>query len=135
MYRNILVPISFKVDRDTIGPVKLAGILAAPDAQITLLHVVEHLPPHAASYMPHDYMKTTQEARLKELKALAADLPNANCIVIEGHSGRSILDWAEKNNPDIIVLSSHRPGMQDMILGSTTLQLVKHAACSIHLAR
>lgn len=135
MYKNILLPISFKVDRDTAAPIRVAKALAAPEAKITLLHVVEHLPPYAASYMPHDYLKTTQEKRQGELDVLAAQLPNANGVVIEGHSGRSILDWAERNRPDLIVIASHQPGMQDAILGSTTLQIVKSAKCSIHVAR
>ena len=37
MYHNILVPISFDAERDTSAPLKLAKILATPDANVTLL--------------------------------------------------------------------------------------------------
>lgn len=135
MYHNILVPISFDADRDTSGPLKLAQLLASPEARITLLHVVEHIPGYAISYMPEDYLKATRDAIQEQLDDMAAPLPNATGVVIEGHSGRSVLDWAESNSPDLIIIASHRPGMQDLLLGSTASQVVRHAACAVHVVR
>lgn len=135
MYHNILVPISFDADRDTTGTLKLAELLATPDAKITLLHVVEHIPGYAISYMPADYLREARQAIQGQLDDLAKGLPNAQGIVIEGHSGRSILDWAEEHKPDLIIIASHRPGMQDLLLGSTAAQVVRHAGCAVHVVR
>lgn len=135
MYHNILVPISFDTERDVSGPLKLARMLATPDAQITLLHVVEQIPSYAISYLPQDYMAEARASIQAELDGLAETLPNARGLVIEGHSGRSILDWAEINKPDLIIVASHRPGMQDLLLGSTASQVVRHAACAVHVVR
>ncbi|MDU9002288.1 universal stress protein [Sedimentitalea todarodis] len=135
MYQNILVPIAFDTDRDTSGPLKLAQLLASPEAKITLLHVVEHIPGYAISYMPQDYLKAARDAIQEQLDDMAATIPNATGVVIEGHSGRSILDWAESNLPDLIIIASHRPGMQDLLLGSTASQVVRHAACAVHVVR
>ncbi|WP_170332231.1 universal stress protein [Ruegeria arenilitoris] len=135
MYHNILVPISFDAERDTSGPLKLAQILATPDAQVTLLHVVEHIPDYAISYMPVEYLTEARKAIQTELDMLAEKLPNATGVVIEGHSGRTILDWAETNKPDLIVMASHRPGMQDLLLGSTATHVVRHAGCAVHVVR
>lgn len=135
MYHNILVPISFDPERDVSAPMKLAGLLATPEGQITLLHVIEHIPAYAISYMPAGYMDEARQAIENELASLAAELPNAKAIVIQGHSGRSILDWAEVNKPDLIIMASHRPGMQDLLLGSTASQVVRHAACAVHVVR
>lgn len=135
MYHNILVPISFDTERDISGPLKLAELLGTPNAQITLLHVVEHIPAYAISYMPTDYLVETRVAIERELQALADPLPNARAVVIEGHKGRSILDWAEENKPDLIIVASHRPGMQDLLLGSTATQIVRNAGCAIHVVR
>lgn len=135
MYHNILVPISFDSERDVSGPLKLAQLLAAPEASITLLHVVEHIPGYAASYMPEDYLKETRQAIRVQLSDMAATLPNANAVVVEGHSSRSILDWAKTNKPDLIIIASHRPGMQDLLLGSTASQVVRHARCAVHVVR
>lgn len=135
MYHNILVPISFDEDRDVSGPLKLAELLATKGAKITLLHVVEQIPGYAISYMPPDYLEGTREAVKEELDKLAAKLPGAEGVLIEGHSGRSILDWADENEPDLIIIASHRPGMQDLLLGSTAAQVVRHAACAVHVVR
>ncbi|MTI03162.1 universal stress protein [Roseibium sp. RKSG952] len=135
MYHNILVPISFDAERDTSGPLKLAQILATPDAQVTLLHVVEHIPDYAISYMPVEYLTEARKAIQTELDMLAEKLPNATGVVIEGHSGRTILDWAETNKPDLIIMASHRPGMQDLLLGSTATHVVRHAGCAVHVVR
>lgn len=135
MYHNILVPIAFDADRDTTAPMKLAQLLATPEAKITLLHVIEHIPAYAMSYVPQDLVQETRTAIATELAEMAATLPNAESVVIEGHSGRSILDWAETNRPDLIIIASHRPGMQDLLLGSTAAQVVRHARCAVHVVR
>ena len=135
MYHNILVPISFDSERDVSGPLKLARLLAAPEAKITLLHVVEHIPGYAISYMPPGYMAEVRKAIQTELDGLAQTVPGAIGQVVEGHSGRTILDWAETNKPDLIVIASHRPGMQDLLLGSTASRVVRHAACAVHVVR
>lgn len=135
MYHNILVPIAFDAERDVSAPLKLAKLLATPDAKITLFHVVEHIPGYAISYMPTDYLIEVREAIQNELDEMAATVPGGVGVVIEGHSGRSILDWAEANSPDLIIIASHRPGMQDLLLGSTAAQVVRHAACAVHVVR
>lgn len=135
MYHNILVPISFDADRDISAPLKLAEILATPEALVTLLHVVEHIPDYAISYMPTEYISEARKAIQAELDGLAAQLPKAQGQVVEGHSGRTILNWAETNSPDLIIMASHRPGMQDLLLGSTATHVVRHANCAVHVVR
>ncbi|EEE38360.1 universal stress family protein [Rhodobacteraceae bacterium KLH11] len=135
MYHNILVPISFDVERDISGALKLAQVLATPEAKVVLLHVVEHIPDYAISYMPVEYLTEARKAVQAELDKLAEGLPNARGLVVEGHSGRTILDWAEVNKPDLIIMASHRPGMQDLLLGSTATHVVRHAKCAVHVIR
>ena len=135
MYKNILVPISFDDDAKTQAASAVARKLADADARITLLHVMEHIPGYAISYVPPDYLKQSRAAIQGELDDLAAKLSHATGVVVEGHSGRTILDWAEENGVDCIVIASHRPGMQDLLLGSTAAKVVRHAACAVHVLR
>ncbi len=135
MYKNILVPIAFDEDHDVSIPLGVARFLSDKDAKITLLHVVEHIPGYAISYIPPDFLHETRVAIQAELDKLAAGIPNAEGVMIEGHPARGILDWAEANSPDLIVVASHRPGMQDFLLGSTAGQVVRHAVCSVHVLR
>ncbi|MEZ5676423.1 Nucleotide-binding universal stress protein, UspA family [Thalassovita litoralis] len=135
MYNKILVPVSFDSDRNSAGAIQIAQALSADGAQITLMHVMEHIPGYAISYMPTDYLAESRGAIEQELANMGRDLPNAQAVVIEGHSGRTIVDWAEENGVECIVIASHRPGMQDLLLGSTAAQVVRHAKCAVHVLR
>jgi len=135
MYKHVLVPVSFDNERDSAGALAVARRLAGDDGRISLLHVVEEVPNYAITYLPEGYRDQAKEAVKKELADIAATLPNASSQVVDGHSSRTILDWAEKHKPDCIVIASHRPGMQDMLLGSTAAKVVRHAACAVHVIR
>lgn len=137
MYSNILVPIAFDEgsDEKIKRAVDVARILAADEARITLLHVMEQVPGYAINYLPADYSAQARQAVERELNDLAAQVPGGVGLVIEGHSGRTILDWAEANGTDLIVVASHRPGMQDLLIGSTAAQVVRHATCAVHVLR
>ena len=135
MYDHILVPISFDEDRDAAGAVEVARKLAGDGGRITLLHVMEQIPSYAISYMPQEYLQESRNAIMTELSEMAEKLPNATGLIVDGHSGRTILDWAGENDVDCIVIASHRPGMQDLLLGSTASQVVRHADCAVHVVR
>jgi nucleotide-binding universal stress UspA family protein len=135
MYTKILVPVSFDTERDSKGALGIAQALSAEGGTITLIHVMESIPGYAISYMPTEYVSESRQAIEKELAEMSSDLPNAEVVVIEGHSGRTIVDWAEENGSDCIVIASHRPGMQDLLLGSTAANVVRHAKCAVHVLR
>jgi nucleotide-binding universal stress UspA family protein len=60
---------------------------------------------------------------------------NTKIEVVVGHGANSILDYAEQNEVDCIILASHRPGYQDYFLGSTAARVVRHATCAVHVLR
>lgn len=135
MYSNILVPIALDNDDGrSAQAIAVAKELATDTARITLLHVVESVPSYAISYIPDDILAATRKGIASELARLAADI-GAKAEIIDGHSGRSILDYAEEHGNDLIVIASHRPGMQTLLLGSTATHVVRHAKCSVHVLR
>lgn len=135
MYSNILVPVSFDSDRNAAGALEVAQALSEEGGKIILIHVMEHIPGYAISYMPTDYVAESRMAIETELAAMGVALPNAEAVVVEGHSGRTIVDFAADNDIDCIVIASHRPGMQDLLLGSTATAVVRHAKCAVHVLR
>lgn len=135
MYNNILVPVSFDEERDATGALDVAKTLAGKGAKITIIHVMEKIPGYAISYMPPEYISGSRAAIQTELASIVKGIDNAEGVVIEGHSGRSILDFADNSGIDCIVIASHRPGMQDYFLGSTAAQVVRHAQCAVHVVR
>ncbi|WP_306115417.1 MULTISPECIES: universal stress protein [unclassified Roseovarius] len=135
MYNNILVPISFDQDRDAQGAIDIARTLAAEGATITLIHVIEQIPGYAASHLPPNFVQEKHAVLHADLEAMASNIPNATAAVVSGHAGRTLLDWAEEHDVDCIVIASHRPGMQDLLLGSTAAKVVRHAGCAVHVLR
>ncbi|WP_116133812.1 universal stress protein [Tropicimonas sp. IMCC34043] len=135
MYKNVLVPVSFEADRNARQAMVIAQSIRDPDGKITLLHVMEHLPQYATEYLPPDHIDRAREDVASGLSALSAGVDNAEVVVVEGHSARTILDYADEVGTDCIVIASHRPGMQDYFLGSTAARVVRHAKCAVHVVR
>lgn len=135
MYDKLLVPVAFDQNHDGHRGVAVAKALANPGARITLLHVMEEVPGFAISYLPQDFQDEGRAAVTKALEAYTEDMDNAHIAIVEGHPGRTIVDWAEDHGADCIVISSHRPGLQDYFLGSTAARVVRHAACAVHVLR
>ena len=135
MYKNILVPIAADHDPSTAGVLNVARALASDGAKITALTVVETMPGYVAAHLPEDQMAHTKreiEAGLKEDLAGAQDV---TVKVVEGHAARSILDYAESEGVDCIVMASHRPDISDYFLGSTASRGVRRAQCAVHVLR
>ena len=135
MYAHVLVPVSFDTERDSARTLAVARLLAGDTGHISLLHVIEQVPAYATTYLPEGYQNEARKTLRARLSEMADSLPDASAHVIEGHSARTILDWAESHTPDCIVIASHRPGMQDLLLGSTAAKIVRHATCAVHVTR
>ena len=46
-----------------------------------------------------------------------------------------ILGVAEEAEADLVVVGSHRPAMKDYLLGTNAARVVRHARCSVLVAR
>jgi nucleotide-binding universal stress UspA family protein len=56
-------------------------------------------------------------------------------IVGHGSAYDEILHYARETKSDLIVIGSHRPEMQDYLLGPTAAKVVRHAKCSVLVVR
>ena len=65
----------------------------------------------------------------------ASDL-KPNILVTHGASiYAEILAVAEQAEADLVVVGSHRPAMKDYLLGTNAAPVVRHARCSVLVAR
>ena len=65
----------------------------------------------------------------------ASDL-KLNILVTHGVSiYAEILGAAEEAEADLVVVGSHRPAMKDYLLGTNAARVVRHARCSVLVAR
>ena len=136
MFKNILVPIDMGHVVEGKSIIDAAIEHAAEGAKITLLNVVEDIPNWAAINLPADIIDNSLQASRDELQAIAnASGRKMEVEIRTGHSYNTILDVAEEKDADLIIVASHRPGLQDYLLGSTAAKVVRHAKCSILVIR
>jgi nucleotide-binding universal stress UspA family protein len=135
MYKNILVPIALDHERDNNPTLYLAHKLLDKGGKITALHVLEHIDGYAEVYLSKDQLENRRKQAEADLVTEIADQKGVKPVVIAGHSGHSIVEYAKSQDVDCIIIASHRPGLQDYFLGSTAARVVRHANCSVHVVR
>lgn len=135
MYRNILIPVAFDPENAPDAALEAARVLADEGASVTVLHVIEELPGYATSYVAADFIERSRKDVKDRLTEIAATIDGGKAAVVHGHSSRTILDWAEDNAVDCIIVSSHKPGLQDYFLGGTAARVVRYAKCAVHVIR
>ena len=136
MYKKILIPVALDHQGKGEDAMAVAKRLKADAAEVILLHVLEEIPGYVLAEIPASIFETANQEALVELKKIADNAGvAAQCNVLRGHAGVSIVDFAEKHGIDLIVIASHKPGLADYFLGSTAARVVRHAPCSVHVMR
>ena len=107
-----------------------------PSGTVRLLHVLEDVPSYVAAELPRDLNDRRQAEAKVELAALN-DTKNitVKTEVRTGAAANQILQAAEDNGADLIMIASHRPGLSDYFIGSTAARVVRHAQCSVLISR
>ena len=66
----------------------------------------------------------------------AAGVVNVSTLVVEGDAGTAIVDTAQREACDVIVMATHgRSGIVRTLLGSVADHVVRHAGCAVLLCR
>jgi universal stress protein F len=133
MYRNILVPVAYEPGVNAEAELAAARQLVSPGGQVTLLHAMEPVPFFALDYMPEGYHTDLVAAIRADLDRQAETVPNGRSTVVQGEAARAILDFAQEQGVDCIILASHR--IDTSLYGSTAARVVRYAPCAVHLLR
>lgn len=142
-YTHMLVAIDFSeaTDRVVRRAIELATTL---DARITLLHVVDYLPPigFADDFSPspavlidEDELIANGRRSLDEIVArlkLPADLSR---IVLIGPPKQEIIRAATDHGADLIVIGSHGVRGLSRLLGTTASGVLNDAVCDVLAVR
>ena len=134
MYSKILVPMA--LDHDiSHRTLEAAEALRISGGEIIALHVHEAPQGSVSTYLDQETVDAGLDLARQRLNDKVADIANVAPVLVSGHSARSIIDYANANEIDCIVMGSHKPGLRDYFLGSTAARVVRHAACSVHVQR
>jgi nucleotide-binding universal stress UspA family protein len=141
MYKNILLAIDLNdkasCRKPLLSAVELARTFGAQLHVLTVVREVEAILQAKTAPLGYDLIEADLENRIAALirRADASDL-KPDILVTHGASiYAEILGAAEEAEADLVVVGSHRPAMKDHLLGTNAARVVRHARCSVLVAR
>lgn len=134
MYKRILVPVALDhgLSPKTLA---IARTLCDPGGEIVALHVHEEPEHSVRAYVDESLMEKGYENANALLHEKLDGHDGVKAEIVQGHTYRSIIDYAQSHAVDCIVMGSHKPGFSDFLLGSTAARVVRHAPCAVHVYR
>ncbi len=144
MFKHILVP----VDGSSTSGQAMAKAIAIAEAFKSMVTVIYVIDPYAFtgvgtdfSYGQAEYLGAATAEANEAIKAAKQAFQNhgitVTASIVEGHAiYRGILETAESVNADLIVMGSHgRRGLEKLVLGSVTAQVLSHTHLSVLVVR
>ena len=134
MYDKILVPMALDhgISHQTL---KAARALLSDGGQILVLHVFEVPKGALTPYLEESVLQDGIAAARKIMDEKTAHIGEVTTEIRRGHAYRNIIDYAEEQGVDCIVIGSHKPNYSDYFIGSTAARVVRHAPCAVHVHR
>lgn len=134
MYKKIIVALGLEHGHGERG-IQTARRLKQEGGQIIAVHVLAPVPGFASYYLPPDHEETARDETLKAMRLRVGKADDAKLVILSGHPGVTITEYAETIGADLIIVGSHKPELQDYLLGSTAARVVRHAPCAVHVLR
>jgi len=125
----------------------VAGLPWPDGSTIRIVGAVEHAPelfglpwipvvPEDAGAIEGDVVARLTDALLTTEQAIARPALTVDHVLLRGHAARSIVDEARTFGADLLVLGSRgHGGLETMLLGSTSAEVVDHAPCPVLVIR
>jgi nucleotide-binding universal stress UspA family protein len=139
MYSSILVPVDLDEPSSWHKAVPVAQAIGQCfGAKVALVHVVSNALLTAEAEWSGLALRRILETARARLGSLADELKADADIaahVATGKVYRGVLDVAEQERVNLIVMASHRPEMKDFLIGENAERVVRHARCSVLVVR
>ena len=141
MYRNILLPLDLNQESSWQKALPVAlGLCGSFGAK---LHVMTVVPDSGSAYVAGFFSADFKQKALDQAHATLAKFVDGNVpdgvevqqIVANGTVYKEVLSTAGEIGVDLIVMASHRPELQDYLLGPNAARVVRHAEMSVMVVR
>jgi len=141
MYADIMLAVDLVAPETQTKAVSTAIALAKTFG--ARLHVITVVPDYGTSlvggFFTKEHERQALEATNKALHDFTAEnLPKEiklQHIVGHGTIYQEILRYAAETGCELIVMASHRPELEDYLLGPNAARVVRHARCSVMVVR
>ncbi|GAA0773585.1 universal stress protein [Roseibium denhamense] len=140
MFKKILLPVDPAEPEFASDALEKASQLARDyGAKIHLLAVCPEVQSFVASQLPEGFQDRELKETAKVLEAIGGklDVPGGtvDCYVRMGSVYHEVIEEADKASCDLILMTSHRPGLSTYFIGSNAAHIVRHAPCSVMVLR
>lgn len=133
---RVIAPVDFS--EPSLNAVETAASLTASRDAVRVLHVLAEAAPHEPGVVWAAVDDKTRAIHaVQEVKRqLPEDLRDVSVTARVGSPSQEIVRFAEEQDADLIVLSSHgRTGFRRAVLGSVAEQVVRRAHCPVLVLR
>lgn len=140
MFQKILVPIDPAEPKFADEALAKASQMARDyGAKIHLLAVCPEVQSFVASQLPEGFQEREMQETAGILKQVgdALDAPEGavDVTVRVGSVYHEVIEEAEKASCDLVLMTSHKPGLSTYFIGSNAAHIVRHAPCSVMVLR
>jgi universal stress protein G len=140
MFKNILVPVDLSDTELAKASIETAVALArASIGRVRLLNVLPLTPVALAQYVPADFEEQQRRSSEEAMNIIAGesglDARHISIVVRQGGIYHEILEETKTMGADLVVMSSHSPGVRTYVLGSNAAHVVRYARCSVLVVR
>lgn len=141
MYEHILFPVD--LGNESSWAKALPTAVEYCTAFGSTLHVMTVMPdfgsPMVAQFFPAGHedkmMENANEVLHKFVSDRVPDTIKVQHIVADGTIYKTIIETAENIGADLIIMGSHRPELQDYLLGPNAARVVRHSSKSVLVVR
>ncbi|KNH20633.1 MAG: universal stress protein [Priestia megaterium] len=135
MYQKILLAVdgSEHSKRAAEHAIQVASFI--PQSQVEIISVIDLS--KAKTEILHGELKQKRQQALEEIKSCFEKKQIAHQLKIErGDPGPTIVDYANKNNFDLVVIGSRGlNSLQEMVLGSVSHKVAKRVHCPVMIIK
>ena len=142
MYKNVLLAVDLNHEESWLKALPVA--VQNCKAFGAKLHVVTVVPdfgmPIVASHFPddfHDKVIADVEKHLKKFMAdhVPKDVQSAHSVASGGPVYDKVMDYANANKIDLIIMGAYRPDLKNYLLGPNAARVARHARQSVLVVR
>jgi nucleotide-binding universal stress UspA family protein len=136
MYKTILIPVDLGHTDAAPKMIDVARKLGDGNARIALCNVIWDIPEYVLVELPKDISARAEAEAEAGLKAIAdKNGLDPDIHIVHGQPANAILDLGQKLGAELIIVASHKPGLEDFFIGSTASRIISRAKCCVHVIR
>lgn len=139
MTNRILVPMTHSTESEKALAHALSNF---PDAEITVLHVINPSYHYGAEgYFSYEQIMEGEERKAEQLFETAREIAETHDVTITterlvGHTSRTIVEYAEENRFDQVIMGSRgRSGISRILLGSVAEAVARRSPVPVTIVR